>query len=129
QEAGLNDFQENPKFRALLHQAIQTGLREGADDIQINGALQLQNGWMHIHDERNVPALGRVGDPDDILASVLVEDSKASFLEAAHSPLIQPETYQSMPSYRLCTVDGPTQLTDGLALKLKRLLEETAAVE
>ncbi|EGO01065.1 hypothetical protein SERLA73DRAFT_50596, partial [Serpula lacrymans var. lacrymans S7.3] len=106
------------KFRAVLHRAIQTGLREGADDIQINGALQLQIGWMHIHDERNVPALGRVGDPDDILASLLVEDSK-----------IQPEMYQAMPSYRLCTVDGPTQLTDGLALKLKRLLEETAAVE
>lgn len=27
-------------------------------------------------DYRNVPALGRIGDPDDIIASVLVQDSK-----------------------------------------------------
>jgi hypothetical protein len=29
-------------------------------------------------DNRNIPALGRIGDPDDILASVLVEDGKVS---------------------------------------------------
>lgn len=29
-------------------------------------------------DERNVPALGRIGDPDDILASVRVEEGKVS---------------------------------------------------
>ncbi|EGO18393.1 hypothetical protein SERLADRAFT_481176 [Serpula lacrymans var. lacrymans S7.9] len=45
------------KFRAVLHRAIQTGLREGADNIQINEALQLQIGWMHIHDPtRHVPS-------------------------------------------------------------------------
>ena len=27
-------------------------------------------------DQRNVPALGRIGDPDDIIGSVLVEKSK-----------------------------------------------------
>lgn len=67
-EAGLNDFVENrepiylrtgrrtnriltslAKFRALLHNAIQDGLKEGVDDIQINGATQLGNGWMHVH--------------------------------------------------------------------------------
>ena len=26
-------------------------------------------------DQRNIPALGRIGDPDDIIASVLVENS------------------------------------------------------
>ncbi|KAJ7151458.1 hypothetical protein C8R43DRAFT_1005251 [Mycena crocata] len=117
-EAGLNDFRENPEFRVLLHQAIQDGLREGVDDIQINGAAQLGNGWMHIHDDRNIPALGRIGDPDDIIASVLVQDGK-----------IQPETYQAMPSYRICTSDGPTQLTPGLAQKLKGVLEKLARSE
>lgn len=68
-EAGLNDFVENrtsltindsarftspltvytAKFRAIMHEAIQTGLREKVDDIWINGALQLQQGWMHVH--------------------------------------------------------------------------------
>lgn len=31
-------------------------------------------------DSRNIPALGRVGDPDDIIGSVLVEDSQVSFV-------------------------------------------------
>jgi hypothetical protein len=37
------------KFRNVLHEAIQAGLRERVDNIQINGAIQLQQGWMHIH--------------------------------------------------------------------------------
>jgi len=118
QEAGLNDFKENSKFRTLLHAAISSGLAEGIDDIQINGAMQTQQGWMHIHDTRNVPALGRIGDPDDILASVRVEDGK-----------ILPETYSPMPSYRLCTADGVTRLTDGLAAKLRTVLEQRAREE
>jgi len=101
-----------------MHRAIQEAIREEADDILKNGALQLQYGWMHIHDNRNIPALGRVGDPDDIIASVLVEDSK-----------ILPDTYQAMPSYRICTADGPTQLTEGLAQKLKAMLEQIVSQE
>jgi hypothetical protein len=64
-EAGLNDFVQNrtsnhsppsitdrpqtARFRAIMHEAIQRGLQERVDDIWINGALQLQQGWMHIH--------------------------------------------------------------------------------
>lgn len=36
-------------FRPLLHEAISSGLADGVDDIQINGALQTQFGWMHIN--------------------------------------------------------------------------------
>lgn len=118
QEAGLNDFKENSKFRGLLHDSIKEGLTEEVDDIQINGALQLREGWMHIHDARNIPALGRIGDPDDILASVLVQDSK-----------IIPETYQPMPSYRFCTADGVIQLTPGLMQKLHARLAQMANSE
>ncbi|KAI0057271.1 hypothetical protein BV25DRAFT_1909551 [Artomyces pyxidatus] len=112
--AGLNDFRENPRFRPLLHEAISSALADGADDIQINGAIQTGNGWMHIHDTRNVPALGRIGDPDDILGTVLVEDGK-----------IQASTYSPMPSYRLCTSDGVTRLTEGLDQRLKSVLART----
>ncbi|KAF9467162.1 hypothetical protein BDZ94DRAFT_1249729 [Collybia nuda] len=116
--AGLNDFKENSKFRDLLHKAVLDTLRDGSDEIQVNGALQLQQGWMHIHDERNVPALHRIGDPDDILASVLVQDSK-----------IDPDTYAPMPSYRFCTADGITQLTPAVAKKLQEILMETQRAE
>ncbi|KAN0107752.1 hypothetical protein V8E52_009841, partial [Russula decolorans] len=116
--AGLNDFVENPRFLPLLHKAISEGLAEAVDDIQVAGALQLGNGWMHVHDERNIPPLNRIGDPDDILASVRVENGK-----------IIAETYQAMPSYRLCTAHGVTQLTEGLASKLQSLLEARACEE
>ncbi|KAF9255249.1 hypothetical protein L218DRAFT_967481, partial [Marasmius fiardii PR-910] len=116
--AGLNDFKENSKFRKILHEAIQAGLREDVDEVQRNGAIQQQSGWMHIHDNRNVPALGRIGDVDDIIATVLVEEGK-----------MLPETYQIMPAYRLVTADGVTQLTPGLSEKLKSVLEELAARE
>lgn len=74
---------------------------EGVDEVQVNGARQLQEGWMHIHgaflfrssrfdrrdcraytlvDERNIPPLGRIGDPDDIIASVRVQDGKVCFV-------------------------------------------------
>lgn len=56
--------------------------------------------------------MGRIGDPDDIIATVLVEDSK-----------IQAETYQPMPAYRLCTSDGVTRLSEGLARRLREILE------
>ncbi|GLB39867.1 hypothetical protein LshimejAT787_0703770 [Lyophyllum shimeji] len=118
QEAGLKDFVENPKFRDILHKAVQEGLRKGVDDIQINGATQLQEGWMHIHDDRNIPPLGRIGDPDDIIASVRVQDGK-----------IMPETYQAMPAYRICTADGLTQLTPGLAQELQKHLLKQAEAE
>ena len=69
------------------------------ESLCCQGAVQLQDGWMHIHgasqtspvprlrlshvpcvvaDNRNVPALGRIGDPDDIIASVRVEEGEVS---------------------------------------------------
>ena len=73
QEAGLNDFLQNcacaaffccfahsypttlfcsARFLPLLHEAISSGLAEAVDDIQASGALQLGEGWMHIHGKR-----------------------------------------------------------------------------
>lgn len=34
-----------------------------------------------------------------------------------------------MPAYRICTADGVTHLTEGLAKKLKELLDQRAAEE
>ncbi|TEB26818.1 hypothetical protein FA13DRAFT_1765458 [Coprinellus micaceus] len=106
------DFRENATFRDILHKSIYTTLRDGNDQVWVNGAKQLQDGWMHIHDQRNPPPLGRIGDPDDIIASVLVENST-----------VKAETYQPMPSYRMCTADGVLQLTPELLADLVRALE------
>lgn len=79
---------------------MSEGLAEAVDDIQAAGALQLGDGWMHIHgklgfrdslqptftdrdiDERNIPPMNRIGDPDDILASVRVENGKVDIFLA-----------------------------------------------
>ena len=39
------------------------------------------------------------------------------------------ETYQPMPSHRLCTTDGILKLTEGLAQRLKERLEQEAKRE
>ena len=39
------------------------------------------------------------------------------------------ETYQAMPSYRVCTAHGITQLTEGLASKLRSHLDARAREE
>ncbi|KAF5346474.1 hypothetical protein D9756_010029 [Leucocoprinus leucothites] len=117
-DATLADFVVNPAFVDVLHSAIKDGLTEGVDEIQKAGAMQTVEGWMHIHDERNLPALNRIGEPDDIIGTVLVENSE-----------IRPETYQPMPAYRLVTADGLMQLTPGLAQKLKDTLAKIAEAE
>ena len=40
------------KFMEVLHAAIRAGIVEGVDEVQVNGAVQTQNGWMHIHGTR-----------------------------------------------------------------------------
>ncbi|KLO15552.1 hypothetical protein SCHPADRAFT_849463 [Schizopora paradoxa] len=115
-ESGLNDFVENASFIPLLHKGIQEGLHR--DDIWKNYAIQMQSGWMHIFDQRNPPPLGRIPFPDDIIASVRVEDS-----------VMLPDTYQAMPSYRLCTTDGVCLLSEGLMESLKTTIRSTASME
>ncbi|PPQ89226.1 hypothetical protein CVT25_001305 [Psilocybe cyanescens] len=110
-ESTLDDFVGNDKFLVFLHDTIKSALERRQDEIWRDAAIGLGSGWMHIGDQRNIPALGRVGDPDDILATVLVQDGQ-----------IVPGTYQPMPSYRICTVDGVLQLTPGLASHLKEAL-------
>lgn len=42
---------------------------------------------------------------------------------------VQPETYQAMPSYRLCTADGVLQLTPDLLADLVKALERVVEGE
>lgn len=139
-------------FLPVLHESNKAALRDELDEIWINGAKQIQQGWMHIHgiqnfwfrrttwkltslvDQRNIPALGRIGDPDDIIATVLVQNSKVRLLAQLFVPYslhtkILPETYQPMPSYRICSSDGFLQLTPGLADHFRRALVRIAKVE
>ncbi|KEP45558.1 hypothetical protein V565_260910 [Rhizoctonia solani 123E] len=113
-----NSFQENRAFVDLLHDTIKAALIEGVDQELGNDAVQRKEGWLHIHDYRNFPEMGRVGDPDDILGSVLVQDGK-----------IKGETYERMPAYRTCTTDGPLQLSPSLHERLLKSLREARQKE
>ncbi|KIK27479.1 hypothetical protein PISMIDRAFT_36836, partial [Pisolithus microcarpus 441] len=84
--------------RSLVQDTVQ---REAVDVVLGNGGLKLEHGWIRIHLARTIPLPGRVSDSGDIFCSVLVEDK-------VH------DTYQAMPSYRLCTSGGPLRLTEGL---------------
>lgn len=64
-------------------------------------------------DERALPPAGRIGEPEDIIASVFVQDGQ-----------IQPETYAPTPTYRIVTGDGPMMLPKGLGDHLVRDLEQ-----
>ena len=113
EDAGLDGFKENLPFVDLLHDTVKAALVEGVDKELTNDATQRQEGWLHVHDLRNFPEQGRVGDPDDIVGSVLVQEGK-----------IKGDTYQRMPSYRTVTRDGPLRLTSSLHERLLKALKE-----
>ncbi|KAI7852809.1 hypothetical protein BDC45DRAFT_512601 [Circinella umbellata] len=59
--------------------------------------------WLHIGDERNPPPWGRIPYPEDIIGTVFIEGG-----------VIQPNTYQPMPTHRLVTSNGIMQLSEPL---------------
>ena len=42
-------YRSSAQFRPLLHEAVRRALGEGVDDVWTNSAIQIQQGWMHIH--------------------------------------------------------------------------------
>jgi hypothetical protein len=58
---------------------------------------------LHIGDERNPPAWGRINCPEDIIGSVELKDGH-----------IKEGTYQPMPAHRMITNDGIFRLSEPL---------------
>lgn len=102
-------------------------------------------------DARNIPALGRIGEPDDIIGTVLVEEGKVrqslhlwtfaqfdgfeprsfpphinecphiGMFPLLHRLINRPDAHSNVHFTRVCTTDGVTQLPEGLS---GTLLEE-----
>ncbi|KAF9910396.1 hypothetical protein EC991_006661 [Linnemannia zychae] len=100
-----NKFTENEAFNSVLHAIIQKNL---ADDPMVQSVLQQQlEGWTHIADYRNPAPYGRIPLPEDIFGSVQIVDG-----------IIQPDSYQRMPSHRIVSSFGLFQLSDHLHERL-----------
>ncbi|KAF9189152.1 hypothetical protein BGZ51_009818 [Haplosporangium sp. Z 767] len=105
-----NKFTENEPFNTILHATIQEHLSK---DPMVESVLQQQlEGWTHIADYRNPAPYGRIPLPEDIFGSVQIVDG-----------VIQPSTYQRMPSHRIVSSNGLFQLSDYLHEKLVHRLQ------
>ncbi|GMK53883.1 hypothetical protein CspeluHIS016_0104690 [Cutaneotrichosporon spelunceum] len=118
-DAGLSDFEENPAFRVVLHAAIKDGLAKGVDErLGYEAEMRPGDGYMTLTDERAVPPQGRIGETEDLIGSVFVQDGK-----------IIASTYEPFPSYRLVTANGVVTLPDGLDKHVVAFLEKMDAEE
>lgn len=62
--------------------------------------------------------MGRIGEPEDMLASIFIENGKAV-----------PSTYEPLPSYRLVTPNGVLTLHEDLDQALLKELKKVDAEE
>jgi hypothetical protein len=100
-----NTFHPNPEFEKLLHSTFKKYVHL---DPSLQGlALSQKVGYMTLHDLRVFTPFGRVADPEDLLGSVLLDQGK-----------IVPHSYDPMPTYRLLSSHGITELSDFMHEKL-----------
>ncbi|OCF45851.1 hypothetical protein I317_00339 [Kwoniella heveanensis CBS 569] len=112
-DATLQDFKEEPRFLDVLHDAIKSGLEQGkAQSVIFEAETRPTDGWIHITDERALPPAGRIGETEDLIGSVYVQEGK-----------IVASTYSPLPTYRTVTPNGVLTLPKGLDEHLISILE------
>ncbi|WVQ75989.1 hypothetical protein IAR50_005625 [Cryptococcus sp. DSM 104548] len=113
-EATLEDFREEPKFGKVLEDAVKDGLAKGkATTVEFEAETRPTDGWIHITDERAIPPMGRIGETEDLIGSVYVQEGK-----------IVADTYSAFPTYRLVTTNGVLRLPKGLDEHLVETLKK-----
>jgi hypothetical protein len=80
-------------------------------------------------DERKLPPAGRIGETEDLIGSVYVQDGKVRLDPPGSNTQIVPDTYSPLPTYRLITLDGALQLPRGLDEHLLAELRKLDASE
>ncbi|WWC86851.1 uncharacterized protein L201_001730 [Kwoniella dendrophila CBS 6074] len=114
ENATLDDFKEEPRFLDVLHDSIKSGLEQDkSDTIKYEAETRPTDGWIHITDERAVPPAGRIGETEDLIGSVYVQEGK-----------IIASTYSPLPTYRLITPNGVLTLPKGLDTHLIDVLKK-----
>ena len=98
--------------------------------MEFEAATRPGDGWIHITgmsdsptwlmgiDERAVPPAGRIGETEDLIGTVFVENGKVSDQGGSRrrrlTGQVVPSTYDPLPTYRLVTSNGPLILPRGL---------------
>ncbi|KAL9543185.1 hypothetical protein MBANPS3_008237 [Mucor bainieri] len=96
-------FIENTKFVDFLTTVLRENVHKVEDSNLKAMADWQKEGWLHIGDERNPPAWGRINFPEDIIGSVELDGGK-----------IKEGSYQPMPAHRIITNNGLFQLSEPL---------------
>eukprot|EP01100_Stratorugosa_tubuloviscum_P006342 TRINITY_DN2742_c0_g1_i1.p1 TRINITY_DN2742_c0_g1~~TRINITY_DN2742_c0_g1_i1.p1 ORF type:complete len:229 (-),score=81.94 TRINITY_DN2742_c0_g1_i1:107-754(-) len=109
QKVNFELFEANEEFVNILHETIVQFINENG--IYIAKAQKEKSGWIHVVDYRQ-PLTRRTPWPEDIFGSVKVENG-----------IILPQTYQRMPTYRLCTAAGLFQFDEWFNEKLLNKLQ------
>jgi hypothetical protein len=98
------NFEENIDFKNRLFEHLKNTHLNSS--YLKSMASVYPDGWMHIVDGRALTVFGRCPDPDDIFASVIVNDGQ-----------MIPDTIERMPTHRLLTVNGlfvlPAEINKG----------------
>ncbi|KAM0746917.1 hypothetical protein T439DRAFT_329192 [Meredithblackwellia eburnea MCA 4105] len=121
QEAGVppllpSNFEENKEFKELLHDVLREAVW---DDLALQTEATVRGeGFIHLTDYRNPADLNRVPAPDDIVASILVQDGK-----------LVPGSYEPSMTHRTVTMDGMMRLGEELMVVLRSKLEVVRGVE
>jgi len=64
-----------------MHEAIKSGLEAGkGETVEFEAATRPGDGYIHITDERAIPPAGRIGETEDLIGSVFVQDGKVGLL-------------------------------------------------
>lgn len=62
-----------------MHESIKSGLERGvAETVDFEASTRPGDGYIHITDERAIPPAGRIGETEDLIGSVFVQDGKVS---------------------------------------------------
>ncbi|PWN52658.1 hypothetical protein IE53DRAFT_307832, partial [Violaceomyces palustris] len=91
----------NPVFWSRFHTILKEELVPKDPVVEFEASVR-SNGWLHIYDERQPLNPGRIGTPENIIASVAFVDGE-----------LKMESYQINKSYVFLTgSDGPLQIKD-----------------
>lgn len=95
----------------------RAGTGAGAANTQGGAGGAGAVGWLHVHDERNLPPYGRIPDPEDIFGSVEV-DGDGKVIRG---------TWEECTAYRLITREGMMRLSEFLHGKVAEALSAEEA--